>query len=99
MAELVQTLQQLDVTFQAVNERTVEQVPTDLRQGRLLTGVGTLQRLLRIDPARVAADAHYQHATGAQVQGRADRCRLTHRAIAEIFFADFYRCEQQRNRG
>ncbi|MNL08831.1 hypothetical protein D3C87_1295670 [compost metagenome] len=99
MTELIQTLQQLDVAFQAVNERAVEHVPADLRQGRLLAGVGPLQRLLRVDAAGVAADTHHQDAAGAQVQGRADRCRLAYRAIAEIFFADFHRGKEQGNGG
>ena len=46
MAELIQTLQQFDIAFQAVNERAVEHVPADLRQGRFLAGPGALQRLL-----------------------------------------------------
>ncbi|MNG01117.1 hypothetical protein D3C84_840820 [compost metagenome] len=70
-------------------------MPTDLRERRLLSGVGPLQRSFRVDTARVAADAHHQHAAGTQVQGRADRCRLAHRAVTEIFLADFYRGEQQ----
>ncbi len=86
----IEPLQQLDVAFQAVNERTVEHVPADLREAWLLAGVGALQRLFRVDAAGVAADAHHQHAAGAQVQRRADRCRLAYRAVAEILFADFH---------
>lgn len=50
MTELVQALQQLDVTLEAVNERTVEQVPANLRQRGLLTGVGALQRIIGSTP-------------------------------------------------
>ncbi|MNP23439.1 hypothetical protein D3C76_1161490 [compost metagenome] len=31
------------------------------------------------------------------MQGRADRCRLAHRAVAEVLLGDFYRGEQQGN--
>ena len=98
MTELIQTLQQLDIALQTVDKRAVEHVPADLRQRRLLAAVGALQRLLRINAARVAADAHHQHATGTQMQRRADRRRLAHCAVTEIFLADFHRREQQRNR-
>jgi len=98
VAELVQTLEQLDVALQTVNECAVEHVPADLRQRRLLPGVGALQRLLRIKTARVAAHTHHQHPTRAQVQRRTDRCRLAHCAVAEIFLTDFDRGKQQRDR-
>ncbi len=72
MTELIQAFQQLDVAFQAVNERAVEHMPADLGQGRFLAGEAALHR--RLIAPWVAADAHHQHAAGAQVQGRADRC-------------------------
>ncbi|MNQ72385.1 hypothetical protein D3C85_870880 [compost metagenome] len=98
MAELVQALQQLDVALQAVNERTVEHVPADLCQRRLLSAVGTLQGVIRVDTARIAADPHHQHPVGAQVQRRADGGRLPHGPVAEILAFDFHRGKQQRDR-
>ena len=72
-------------------------MPADLRQGRLLAGVGALRRGF-IAPW-VAAHTDDQYAAGPQVQGRADGRGLPHCAIAEVLFVKFDRSEQQRNRG
>ncbi|MOA30138.1 hypothetical protein D3C78_1511990 [compost metagenome] len=67
VTETVQALKQLDVAFQAVNERAVEHMATDLRQGRLQTGVAALGGILPAGATGVAADADHEHAIGPQV--------------------------------
>ena len=92
---MVDAFEQLQVGFQVVDKGTVEHVPADLRQAR------RLPRLLpgcRPGLTGIAADPNDQHATGAQVQGRADRRRLAQRPVAEILAVDLDRRKDQRNR-
>ncbi|MNM92466.1 hypothetical protein D3C81_1048030 [compost metagenome] len=99
VAEVVETLKQLNIVFQAIDEGAVEHVSANLRQAWLLAAEQARARLTLDRTLRVATDADHQHAAGAQVQGRADRCRLTYRAIAKVLLTEFDRSEQQWNGG
>ena len=95
--EVIEPLKQLDIAFQAVDKRTVEHMPANLRQRRLLSVVVVRLAGLKVRPARVAAHPHHQHPVGSQMQRRTDWRRLPHCAIAKILFADFDRGKQKRD--
>ena len=98
-AHLIEAFEQFDIAFQAVDKGAVEHMPTDLRQGRRPHLLWTLLARRAGFTVGIAANPHHQHPIGTQMQGRADRCRLTHGAITEVFAIDLHRREYQRNRG
>ena len=96
-AHLVEPFEQFDVRLQIVDKGTVEHMPADLRQARRSSADHARQLGIGFELS-ITADTDHQHATGPQVQGRADRRRLAYRAVAEVFAVDLHRREYQRNR-
>ena len=75
----VDALQALDVDRQRVEEDVGQRMAGDLRQVRILAAADALARRLVH-----AAGADDEDALGAEVDGRRDRRRLAHRAVAAV---------------
>ena len=80
-------------TSRLSEKNAVQRVARDLRERRMPVRLDALG--LRCE---LAADAHYQHFLGAEVQSRADRRDLAHRAVAEILAVDVHRRKNERQR-
>ena len=93
--EVVDAIQALDITVEAVHEGTVEQVPDDLGDGG---GVARDRRVRRQGTLPVRTHADDEEAVGTEVQGRTQGCELAHRAVAEVLELDPRGGEHRRNR-